>query len=282
MNETATIVARVHEALRSLDLPDVVIALGGSLAKGNADALSDVDLYVFAASFPDPQRLRQRVAGHLPEAHGFSAWGTPSEGGVDFVLDEQPVEIWFRRTDEVLAGVARALSGAVERDERVWTPNGFYRHTALSDLSSMSALTCDSAAFAAMLAEIRAYPEALHQAVFAHGLEALDFWNGNLHLDTAIARQDRYYLESIYHQVRTGLVQCAFAANRKYFGGDKKMQEALEQLGALPAGFMRAILPEGTAADASSAHWRGLFDRAFAMADPLRQIYQQTDTDRRS
>ncbi|MBN9332664.1 hypothetical protein, partial [Devosia sp.] len=217
MSETALIIARVTAALRALNLPGAVIGLGGAHAKGLEDAFSDVDFYVFAEGWPEPAALVRHVGEVLPDATGLRGWAGDGECGVDFCLLGEVVEIWFRQSAPVFEAAERALGGAVEREDRVWTPNGFYRFAALSDLTSMQVLFCDSPGFEVALTRLRDYPEPLRQAVFGEGMRALNFWRGNVHLETAIERADGYYLQSIFHQVRAGLIQSAFAANRKYF-----------------------------------------------------------------
>lgn len=271
MSSTEDIVADVRDALRALNLPGAVIGLGGAHAKGLQDAFSDVDFYVFAGDWPQPPALVRHMGQALPKASGLRSWAGTGECGVDFCLFGQVVEIWFRQSAPVLAAAERALAGAVEREDRVWTPNGFFRFAALSDLTSMQVLDCASPDFEAALTRFRTYPEPLRQAVFAHGMQPLNFWRGNVHLETAIARVDLYYLQSILHQVRAGLIQSAFAADRKYFPGDKKMPQMLEQLDALPDGFVAAVLDFGC--DGDSARWQARFDSLFAAGQALaRQI----------
>lgn len=267
MSTTGAIIADVTGALHALNLPEAVIGLGGAHAKGLEDALSDVDFYVFAADWPEPAVLARHIGQVLPTASGLKNWAGEGECGVDFFLFGQVVEIWFRRSAPVLDAAERALAGAVEREDRVWTPNGFFRFAALSDLSSMRVLSCESPVFEAALSRLQLYPEPLRRAVFAHGMQALNFWRGNVHLETAIARADCYYLQSIFHQVRAGLIQSAFAANRTYFPGDKKMRQMLGHLEALPEGFVSAVLDFGGEDD--SARWQSRFDRIFAAGQGL-------------
>ncbi|ODT82674.1 MAG: hypothetical protein ABS76_06330 [Pelagibacterium sp. SCN 64-44] len=263
----AVIVQRVGAALAALPIASAVVGLGGAHAKGQADALSDVDFYVFGTDIPAGERLMEGLAAHLPDAADFQTWSGTGEAGIDFRLDGQVVEIWFRETAQVLAAAERALAGRFEKEDRVWTPNGFYQSTVLADLMAMQVLGGQDPDFAGLLERILDYPEPLRRAAFEAGLAPQRFWRGNMHLETAIARLDRYYLESILHQMRSGLIQSAFALNRKYFGGDKKMGLSLRQLPVLPGGFERTIL-DPSPPDSIPA-WRSRFDALFALADEL-------------
>ena len=261
------IIAQIATALRALDGTRPVIGLGGAHAKGQADQHSDIDFYVFATDLPGAGRLSEDLASRLPRATAFRTWSGEFEAGVDFDFAGQVVEVWFRDSVRVRSAVDRALSGSIEREDRVWTPNGFYSSTVLSDLRSMRVLYCEDSAFAALLETIRQYPEALRRSAFDAGLAPQRFWRGNMHLATAIARVDSYYLESIFHQVRSGLIQSAFAVNRAYFGGDKKMRLSLQKFAALPAGFTEIVLD--TRNSTTSAQWQGRFDNLFAAGDQL-------------
>lgn len=272
MDDISKLVDRLGQALLALALPEPVIGFGGAHAKGLADALSDVDFYVFADGWPAPSALVQRVGQILPDATELKSWASDAECGVDFSLDGRVVEVWFRQSKLVLEGVEHALSGTVEREDRVWTPNGFYRYAALADLSSMTVLHCQNREFDETLDRIRRYPSPLRRAAFAHGMGPLEFWRGNMHLDTAIERVDTYYLQSIAHQIRTGLLHAAFAANGKYFGGDKKTRQALGQLETLPPNFVADVLGSWPGEGGTVAQWRDLFECLFAAGRGLSEM----------
>lgn len=274
MNDSAAIIARVGEALAYLPLQEPIVGLGGAHAKGQVDAHSDIDFYVFASGWPGVEQLELQIAQLLPDATAFKSWSGEGEFGIDFSLAGQVVEVWFRLSSPVLEAAARAHAGTVEREDRVWTPNGFYRVSALADLSAMVVLHCRDEAFAAALESIRNYPDALRDAAFAMGMGPQNFWRGNMHLDTALARVDSYYLQSIFHQVRNGLIQSAFALNRKYFGGDKKMAQSLAALDTLPEGFADAVLPSISSGSETEAFWRDQFAALFAAGTALQQLFE--------
>lgn len=264
------LVRRLGASLAALPVRDAIIGLGGAHAKGEADALSDLDFYVFGPDLPPVTRLRDALAALLPDLSGLKTWSGSGEAGIDFTLDGLLVEIWFRDSGAVRAAVEAALQGGFDKQDRLWTPNGFYPSTVLADLTGMDILSSADPGFLRLLERIAVYPEPLRQKVFAAGLAAQDFWQGNMHLETALARADAYYLQSIHHQVRNGLIQSAFALNGRYFGGDKKMERALAGLARLPAGFVAAILPEHS--PRNGADWRGAFAALFAAGEGLRRL----------
>ncbi|MBE7732582.1 hypothetical protein [Devosia faecipullorum] len=264
------LVRRLGAAFAALPVRDAIIGLGGAHAKGEADALSDLDFYVFCSDLPPIQSLREALVSLLPDLSGLKTWSGSGEAGIDFTLDGVPVEIWFRDSGATRAIVEATLQGGFERQDRLWTPNGFYPSTVLADLAAMDILSCADPDFLRLLERIAVYPEPLRQKIFAAGLAAQDFWQGNMHLETALARADAYYLASIHHQVRNGLIQSAFALNGLYFGGDKKMDRALRRLECLPAGFVAALLPDQL--PASSDDWRLSFAALFAAGDGLRRL----------
>lgn len=265
--DPAVVIDQVACALAALPVGSAVIGLGGAHAKGQVDIHSDIDFYVFGAGIPPIEDVSEDVLAQLPGAQGLSTWSHAGEGGLDIRLNGNVVEIWFRDIGAIMASAERVLDGHFEKEDRVWTPNGFYGSTALADLASMQVLTCRDPEFTRLLESIAAYPESMRKAAFNAGLAPQRFWNGNMHLHTAIARADGYYLESILHQTRAGLIQAAFALNRKYFSGDKKMALTLGTLPNLPDGFAASLLEMKS--PATPEEWRARFDDIFAAGDQL-------------
>jgi hypothetical protein len=216
------------------------IALGGSHAKECGDAHSDVDLYLFADRVLPGGERRRRVIDALGEASGAVSWGRDDpfvEGGTDFGHHGVRVECWLRSASHVERTIAACRRGEVRRDYVVWTVMGFFGHAALADVRSMRILEDAGGMLARWKAEVEAYPEPLRRALLGRFMREAAFWPGNFHYHTAIERADVIYTSGIVQQVAQALVQVAFALNREYFPGEKKLAGSLAALPLRPDAF---------------------------------------------
>jgi hypothetical protein len=221
------------------------IALGGSHAKGTSDALSDVDVYLFApAVLPGARRnaLAAEALG-LP-AEAVTSWGRDEpfeQGGTDFRLGDLQVECWLRAPGRIRAAIDAAKRGEVRRAYTAWAVAGYFDHVVLADVQSMQVIEDPDGLLAGWKAEVERYPEALRRTLLDRFTREAAFWPHNFHYRTAIQRRDALYTSGIVQQGVHALVQVVFALNRVYFPGDKKLASALEALPVLPEAFVPRV-----------------------------------------
>jgi len=220
------------------------IALGGSHAKGTADADSDVDIYLFADAFVPAARRVELVAGRLGDAAQAVSWGADApfvEGGTDFSVDGIRVECWLRSARRVEATIADCLQGRIRREHAVWTAMGYFNYVALGDVHAMRIVDDPRGMLARWKAQVATYPEPLRDAILRHFMAEAAFWPENRHYLGAVERTDVIYTSAIVQQAAQALIQVVFALNREYFPGEKKLAEALEKLTIVPAEFAATI-----------------------------------------
>lgn len=232
------------------------IAVGGSHAKGTADALSDVDVYLFAAAVLPAARRDALVRDALGLPRGaVSSWGRNEpfeQGGTDFSFRGRRVECWLRSADWVAAEVEAARRGEIRRTYAAWATSGFFGHVALADLHAMRIVEDPRSLLAGWKAGVAVYPEPLRRALLERFTREAAFWPDNPHYRTAVERADSVYASGIVQQVVQALVQALFALNRVYFPGDKGLLHALDALPERPdalAGRVRALLFPGAEPD---------------------------------
>lgn len=271
MKTLAELIRDLGAVAGELAVGPCAIALGGSHAKGVADAQSDIDIYVFAESWlPDAERTAklQALMPGVVEARSWSAM--PEQGGTDFSINGTEVEIWFRQLGPIAGIIERSVAGEAVRRYVTWTPNGYSEHCALADLTSLKVIADPHALLTPLLDRIAVYPPALRATLIRQGLASAGFWRDNFHLETALARADGYYLQSIAHQIVTDLIQALFAVNRVHFPGDKKMATHIGKLSAVPEDFMvRADGVLGGNGARDKAAWRARFAELYALADEV-------------
>jgi GNAT superfamily N-acetyltransferase len=231
--------------VRRLCAGPCAVALGGSHARGSADAHSDVDLYVFASAVRSSAERDAVVTEALGAAAEADSWGREGpfvEGGTDFRYDGRRVEVWLRSTEHVEASIAASLRGEVRRDPSVWAVMGFFRHVVLADVRSMRIVDDPDGVLARWKGAVAEYPEALRDSLVRRFLAEAAFWPENVHYRTAVERADALYTSAIVQQVAQALVQVLFALGREYFPGEKQLAAALETLPLRPPDFARRLL----------------------------------------
>jgi predicted nucleotidyltransferase len=226
--------------LRAFCVGPAGIALGGSHAKGGADARSDVDVYLFA----DEVRPGAFRCDLVREALGASAmpvsWGSGerfTEVGTDFRRGDVRVECWIRNRRHVQAAIAECRRGVVRREYVPWAVMGFFNYVVLADVRAMHVVEDPDGTLDRWKHETASYPEALRTTIVERFLREAAFWPENFHYRSAVERADSVYTSGIVQQVLHALVQVVFALNREYFPGEKMLVRALGVLPLQPPDF---------------------------------------------
>jgi hypothetical protein len=220
------------------------VALGGSHAKGTADAHSDVDVYLFADAFLPAARRVELVTVRLGEAARAVSWGADEpfvEGGTDFSVDGVLVECWLRGARQVESTLAACVRGGIRREHKAWTAMGFFEHVVLGDVHAMRVVEDPAGMLARWKATVATYPEPLRDTLLRRFMAEAAFWPENPHYLGAVERGDVIYTSAIVQQTVQALIQVVFALDRVYFPGEKKLADALEKLPSAPRDFAARI-----------------------------------------
>ena len=243
--ETPEILAhQLLPILRQFCVGPCGVALGGAHAKGISDAHSDIDLYLFTEQALPGYERADLVRATLGAGSEPVSWGQDDpfeEGGTDFWYAGYRVEVWLRSAARVESTIAAARQGQIRRDMVVWATMGFFNYVVLADVNTMRIVEDPRGLLARWKEEVRTYPDALRDAILDRFLREARFWPENLHYKSAIQRADLIYTSGIVTQVLHALIQAAFALNREYFPGEKKLAQALERLNTRPDAFSRRV-----------------------------------------
>lgn len=251
MNAPDLLVRELLPLVRPWCIGSYGIALGGSYAKRTSDALSDVDVYLFAHQIvPGAQRTEQ-VLKTLGATSEPASWGSEDpfiQGGTDFSYKGRRVECWLRSTEQVGSTLAACIQGEIRREYVAWTVVGFFNYVALADVHAMRIVEDRQGVLRLWKEQVSVYPEALRQAILRRFMPEAAFWPDNFHYRSAIERVDLIYTSAIVQQVLHALVQVLFALNREYFPGEKKLAHALNKLPMQPEAFtprLQSLLSPG-------------------------------------
>ena len=220
------------------------VALGGSHAKGNNDAHSDIDLYLFTERILPGAERAEFIRATLGAESEPLSWGQDDpfeEGGTDFWYEGHRVEVWLRNAARVENTISASRQGQIRRDTVVWATMGFFNYVVLADMDTMRIVEDPHGLLAQWKEEVRTYPAPLRHAILTRFMREARFWPENLHYHSAIQRADLIYTSGIVNQVLHALIQVVFALNREYFPGEKKLAQALERLRIKPEAFSRRL-----------------------------------------
>ncbi|MGC5614826.1 DUF4037 domain-containing protein [Georgenia sp. Z1491] len=216
-------------------LPGVVgVAAGGSLATGQEDARSDVDLYVLSDGAPPPVPTRAAVVDALGGARRLDLdqryWDTTDMWTHASGLD---LDVMYWDT----AWVADRLDAVLTRHEPSVGYSTAHWHTVRHWLP-----VADPAGHVTRLrGRAQAdYPEELRAAIVAHGWPLLrgTITSFPAQIATAAARGDLVALNHRVAELLAMVHDLVLAVNRRTHPGEKRLGTLVPALcGSLPAGF---------------------------------------------
>jgi hypothetical protein len=204
----------------------VALALGGSHARGRANAASDVDLALFyteRAPF-SMEALRELCARHddtrAPVVAGFFEWGPWVNGGAWLTIRGARFDLLYRSAEQLGRALADAQAGRWQLDFAQQAPFGYFSGTLLGELASCVPLHDPDGALAALKARVSRYPEPLRAAVVQGAL-----WQVELGLRAfapkLAARGEVVGAVGCMTRFAAYLVLALFALNRAWLVSDK-------------------------------------------------------------
>ncbi|EWM17774.1 LOW QUALITY PROTEIN: nucleotidyltransferase, partial [Kutzneria sp. 744] len=165
-------------AARIADVSDVSgvvgVVLGGSRARGTADAHSDTDIGVYRRGEMDLSALRE-IAAEYPGSSVTEPgeWGPWVDGGAWLRTPGSKTDLLWRDLDRVHVVLAEAQRGVVRCEQQVGHPLGFFSYAYLAELATCKVLDDRFGALAEVLAALDPYPPSLAAAIEgSYGFEA--------------------------------------------------------------------------------------------------------------
>jgi predicted nucleotidyltransferase len=217
----------------------VGIVLGGSRARGTANAASDYDigLYYGPDAPLDTTRLLDVVRELVddPEAAAVTpvgGWGPRIVGGGWLSIGGRKVDLLYRGVEPVRAVISACRAGQVSMDYQPGHPHGFCSAIWMGEVAICEPLHDPQGIIADLKAATEPYPHALQAALLRTFLWEVQFAieNGEI----AIARGEQTHIAGCIYRALCCIGQVLFALNRRYLINEK---------GALAeaAGFSRTI-----------------------------------------
>ncbi|HUY38297.1 MAG TPA: nucleotidyltransferase domain-containing protein [Candidatus Binataceae bacterium] len=215
------------------------IVLGGSRARGTADAHSDIDLGLYYNS-RQPFRLidLERAARSLDDrgAHGLvtalGAWGPGVNGGGWLRIDGRHVDFLYRDLAAVRTGIDECRAGDPKTVYQLGHPYGFHNQIYAGEINCCRILFDRGGKVARLKRMAARYPEKLRRAIARKHLFDAAF-------ELAIAdkpalRGDVMYVAGCLFRAASFMTIVAYAMNRRWLINEKGALRGLRSIPLLP------------------------------------------------
>jgi predicted nucleotidyltransferase len=218
------------------------VVLGGSHARGRAEAGSDIDLgllYSEAAPFliQGVRELAEVVNDTAqPVVSNFYEWGPWVNGGAWLTIRGQRVDFLYRSIEQLERVIAEAEAGRYELHYAQQPPFGFFSGTYLGEIAVSVPVFDPDGRLDLLKRRVADYPEALRRAVVQDYLWAAEFGLGAFARKFA-ARSDSYGTAACLTRAANHLVLVLFALNRRYPINDKTVLAEIAEFERAPRDF---------------------------------------------
>jgi predicted nucleotidyltransferase len=222
------------------------IALGGSRARGSADAHSDLDLALYYDR-RRPFRIvqLQHAAKELDDRHaaglmtGFGAWGPGVNGGGWLVVGGIHVDLLYRDLVAVRRAILECRRGLPRTDYQLGHPLGFHNQIYVGEAAVCRPLVDPRGALARLKKAATHYPSALRHALIEKHLFDATF---ELQIaDKPALRGDTMYVVGCLFRAAGFLTLVIYALNRQWFLNEKSALAATRKFRLRPGNFASAV-----------------------------------------
>jgi predicted nucleotidyltransferase len=224
----------------------VAVALGGSWARGEAHADSDVDLGIYYRPENPPRITDLRLlAQELDDRHpqyavtNFGEWGPWINGGGWLTIEGRKVDWLYRDLDLVELTIRECRAGRPSVYYQPGHPHGFHTHIYMGEIHYCRSLFDPDGELRALKNMTEHYPPRLKDALIRRQL-----WEARFALDTcrkSAARGDAFYVAGCLFRCAACMVQTLFALNERYLINEKGSVEVADSLPLSPGNFREIV-----------------------------------------
>lgn len=224
----------------------VAIALGGSFARGEAHADSDIDVGIYYnPDHPPSIKSLCELAAELDDSHStnlitrFGEWGPWINGGGWLKINNCPVDWLYRNNALVAKVIEECKSGQISCFYQPGHPHGFQNYIYLAEIHYCHPLYDPQAVLSSFKEDVKQYPRLLKKAIIEKYL-----WEAEFSLKTTLKagkRNDIYYVTGCLFRCIACLIQVLFALNERYFINEKGSIRIADSFGICPNQFMKIV-----------------------------------------
>jgi predicted GNAT family N-acyltransferase len=228
-------------------LPGVeAVVLGGSHARGQAHAGSDIDLgLLYRDARPIEIGAVRALAARwndaaAPVVSELYEWGPWVNGGAWLTLRGQRVDLLYRSIDRLERAIAQANAGQHEIHFGQQPPFGFWSGTLLGECACALPLHDPSGHVERLRRQVAAYPEALRRVVLRDMQKGVAFGLAAF-AEKFAARGDTWGTVSCLARCVWQLGLALFALDHSYLVNDKTLLDEIDGFALAPEGFRARV-----------------------------------------
>lgn len=224
----------------------MAVALGGSLARGEAHPDSDIDLGLYYDPEQPPSvKELSLLASELDDSHAdnlitnFGEWGLWVNGGGWLNINKRPVDWLYRDISLVTKVIKECQSGKTACYYYPGHPHGFHNHCYLSEIYYCQPLYDAQGVLSSFKAQVKQYPPLLKKALIEKYL-----WEAYFSIKTslkALKSDDIFYVTGCLFRCIACLTQVLFALNERYFINEKGSILIVDSFAIRPSGFKETV-----------------------------------------
>jgi hypothetical protein len=212
----------------------VGIVLGGSRARGTANAASDYDIGLYYGQDRplDTDGLLFIVKNLVDDAHAaaltaIGGWGPRIVGGGWLTVEGCKVDLLYRSIESVRAVISDCRAGRISTDYQPGHPHGFCSAIWMGEVALCQPLHDPRGSIAELKASTSPYPDELREALLKEFIWEVLFSIENG--ERAVARGDQTHIAGCTYRALACVGQVLFALNRRYLINEKgALSEAAE------------------------------------------------------
>src|SRR5260370_13976929 len=218
-NQSEEILSQVVASVSKIE-GVVAIVLGGSHARGTADAHSDIDLGIYYdGSHPFSTVALGAAAQELDDRHAaglvtaFGEWGPGVNGGGWLEIRAHHVDFLYREIVVVREAIAECIAGRPRSIYQLGHPLGLHDHIYAGEIHVCRPLFDPAAAIVGLKAKVAHYPEEFRRAVVSKHLFDAEF---EISIATKpAARGDVMYVAGCLFRATVFMILVLYALNRR-------------------------------------------------------------------
>ncbi|MBU1200121.1 DUF4037 domain-containing protein [Patescibacteria group bacterium] len=264
------------------DLPEVVsVVIGGSLARGFTDIVSDIEMYVYyEKSIPSEENIRKilkKLNAKLirsKKIHWYhSAWGYHTFfafNGIKFELGYRDIHEFFARMQDFKSGLILPKHGIHD------TPFGHYESGVASCISESKILIDKKGQLQELKDYLSDYSSShLRDETFQYYIKDAKTIT-TMKTKYATMRNDHYNFNACVARSIRSLVICIFALNNRYYPGDKFNGRYIDTFEIKPKNFKKRMADLFNTSDYKKEDKQNKYNELLKLIKETEKLYERT------
>jgi predicted nucleotidyltransferase len=243
--EIELIIEKVITSLKTIKGIEAIV-LGGSRAKGNYSAKSDIDIGIYYSNDSELDLMElKRVATELDDTHRtnlitrIGEWGPWINGGGWLCIDGVATDFLFRNINKVATVIDDCLNKKITIDYQPGHPHGFVNTIYIAETYYCKILWDTNNLLVNLKDKITPYPLPIKTGIVDKFLWEAGFSNSIAY--KGLLKNDIVYTTGCIYRVISCLMQVIYALNETYIMNEKGSLANIDTFKIIPEAFKEKV-----------------------------------------